>query len=159
VPPAHGPDTELLTQQVDSALAASRVFMGVVMASIDGVESVVSIKQLRTLVLLSTHGPMNLASLAGRLEIHPSNATRMCDRLVEARLLKREQSDQDRRHLVLSLTPAGRRLVDKVMGQRRAALEKVLAAMPDDDRAQVARVLRSFAKAGGEVETGDPWAS
>lgn len=133
--------------------------MGVIMASIDGVESRVSIKQLRTLVLLSTHGPMNLATLAGRLAIHPSNATRMCDRLVEAKLLKRQQSHQDRRHLVLTLTASGKRLVGKVMRQRRAALQTVLEAMPDDDRAQIAQVLQSFAAAGGEVDSGGAWAS
>lgn len=146
-----------LAAQVDAALAASRVFVGVVASSLDA-DSLISLKQLRTLVLLVTHGPMNVATLATRLAIHPSNATRMCDRLEESGLLSREQAVEDRRRLMVTPTSRGRRLVGRIMKRRRVALEQVLIAMPSAERDQLARALARFAAAAGELGTDAPLA-
>jgi DNA-binding MarR family transcriptional regulator len=90
--------------------------------------------------------------------VHPSNATRTCDRLVAAGLLDRRDNPADRRHLLLTLTDAGRELVDAVMDRRRAAIGQILRAMPAADRAQLATVLTRFAQAGGEPQDTDLWA-
>jgi DNA-binding MarR family transcriptional regulator len=89
--------------------------------------------------------------------VHPSNATRACDRLVAAGLLDRRDNPADRRHLLLALTDAGRDLVDGVMDRRRAAIGQILRRMPPEDRAQLATVLTRFAAAGGEPEDTDLW--
>ena len=73
--------------------------------------------------------------------VHPSNATRACDRLVAAGLLDRRDNPADRRHLLLTLTDAGRELVDGVMDRRRVAIGQILQRMPPEDRAQLATVL------------------
>lgn len=143
----------LLETQVEAALAASRVFVAIVVASTDEVEPVVSVRQLRTLVVLVEHDKLNLAALADRLGVHPSNATRLCDRLVEAGLVRRVQADHDRRQVELTATPTGRSLVERLMDRRRLALERVLAAMPAGERASVAAALRTFAVAGGETDS------
>jgi hypothetical protein len=43
-----------------------------------------TLPQLRVLVVIASRGPQNLAGVAQGLGVHSSNATRACDKLVEA---------------------------------------------------------------------------
>lgn len=131
-------------------MCALRALVGVAATSIAEVEDVVTIPQLRVLVMLHTRGPMNLAALAAALEVNPSNASRACDRLSKAGLLDRRDSAADRRNVTLTLTDAGRHLVDKVIKHRRAAVTRALRKMPATQRERLADDLIAFAAAAGE---------
>ena len=72
------------TAEVDAVLAASRVLVGVAAQSLADLEDTVSVPQLRALMILATRGPLHLTALAEDMGVHPSNATRACDRLVAA---------------------------------------------------------------------------
>src|SRR6478736_1899655 len=138
-------------------MAASRVFMAVIAESMEDVESTVSPMQFRTLVIVGARGPLNVTSLADLLGVHVSNATRVCDRLVRGGLLARTQSDLDRRHLELTLTVGGQKLVKGVMDRRRAALTQILSKMSSTQRSRFTDALQAFGEAAGEgvgVETG-----
>jgi DNA-binding MarR family transcriptional regulator len=104
-----------------------------------------------------SRGPLNLAAVADGLGIHPSNATRACDRLVAAGLLDRRDNPADRRNLLLELTPSGRELVARVMAHRRVAIAEILDRMPTGRRRALTNVLRSFAAAAGELPHRDVW--
>jgi len=144
--------------EVDAVLAASRVLIGVAARSLAAVEDTVTLTPVRALVIIASRGPLHLTALADDMGVHPSNATRTCDRLVAAGLLDRRDNPADRRHLLLTLTDAGRELVDAVMDRRRAAIGQILRAMPAADRAELATVLTRFAAAGGEPQDTDLWA-
>ncbi len=124
--------------------------MAIAASSIAGVTDVVTVPQFRVLVMVYTRGPMNLAAVAEDLNVNPSNASRTCDKLIRANFLDRVVSEQDRRNIVLSLTTAGRRLVEKVTARRRSAIEKVLRAMSPGQRDVLAGALAEFARAAGE---------
>lgn len=140
---------------VEAVLAASRVLVGVAAQSLAEIEDAVSVPQLRAMMILTTRGPLHLTALAEDMGVHPSNATRACDRLVAAGLLDRRDNPADRRHLLLELTPAGRELIDGVVTRRRTAIEKILRRMPAGQRAQLGEALRQFADAGGEPRSQD----
>lgn len=144
-----------MAEQVDAVVRASRALVGIAAASLMGIEDVVTVPQWRVLVLLHTRGPMNLASVATELGVNPSNASRTCDRLTRAGLLNRRESELDRRNITLTLTAAGRRLVQKVTRQRRTAIEKVLQQMAVTDRDRLAEALSSFAEVAGEAADDD----
>ena len=78
-----------------------------------------TLPQLRVLVMIASHGPQNLGLGRGRARGLPSNATRLCERLVVAGLGARGDDPQDRRFLRLVLTGAGHDLVERVMQHRR----------------------------------------
>lgn len=143
--------------EVEAVLAASRVLVGVAARSLAPVEDSVTLTQFRALVIIASRGPLHLAALADAMQVHPSNATRTCDRLVATGLADRRDNPADRRHLLLTLTDAGRELVDGVMHRRRAAIAQILREMPPEDREQLATVLTRFAAAGGEPEHADLW--
>ncbi len=138
-------------------MAAARVLVAVSAQSVAAVDDVVTLPQLRVLVMVASRGPLNLGAVARGLGVHPSNATRACDRLVVAGLLDRRDDPADRRNLVLDLTAAGRDLVDRVMNHRRAAIADVLDRMPPERRSELVPVLESFAAAGGEIPGDTAW--
>jgi DNA-binding MarR family transcriptional regulator len=143
---------------VEAVMAAARVLVAVSAQSVAAVDDVVSLPQLRVLVMVASRGPLNLSAVARGLGVHPSNATRACERLVVAGLLDRRDDPADRRNLVLELTAAGHGLVRRVMDHRRAAIGDVLDRMPVAERRALVPVLRSFAAAGGEVPADAAWA-
>jgi DNA-binding MarR family transcriptional regulator len=138
------------SEQIDAVLRASRALVGIAAASISDVEDQITVPQLRVLVMVDTRGPLNLAAVAAGLQVNPSNASRTCDRLIKAGFLDRRDLPEDRRNITLSLTDAGRKLVDRVTKHRRAAIARVLRDMSPDDRDQLATALERFADAAGE---------
>lgn len=140
-----------LTRQVDAVMAAARVLVAVVARSVAEVEDQVSLSQLRILVLLATHGSLNLVSVAEAFGVHPSNATRTVERLVVAGLVDRRDVPTDRRNVSLTLTADGQTLVDSVFEHRRAAIERVVKRMPQTKRRALPDALESFADAAGEI--------
>lgn len=143
---------DALAGQVDDVLRASRAIVGIVAASLAGVEEVVTVPQLRVLVMVHTRGPLNLAAVAAGLAVNPSNASRTCDRLIQAGLLDRRESPVDRRNITLTLTPAGKRLVDKLTKRRRGEIQRVLRTMSPAERSAVGAAMAAFASAAGEPE-------
>ena len=103
----------------DALLTASRLLVAVSARSIAVVDDTITIPQFRTLVILSNRGSVNLATLAGLLDVKPSAAGRMVDRLVGAGLIDRLPHPTSRRELLATLTPRGRKVVRQVTAQRR----------------------------------------
>ena len=103
--------------------------------------------QLRVLTIVAGKQHTNMSRLAEALEVVPSSASRLCDRLEATGLLRRVPDPRDRREVRLLLTPAARRLLDELRDLRRRALEEVLGQMPAGDRDALVRSLRSFATA------------
>lgn len=132
--------------QVEQVLAATRVFGALIAESLAGVEPPVTMPQFRVLVMAS-ESPRNLSAVAQDLDVHPSNATRLCDRLVKAGLLHRERAVDDRRQVLLTLTPRGRRLVQKAMGHRREHVARAMAHMSEEQRSALASALTAFCDA------------
>jgi len=84
--------------------------------------------------------------------VHPSNATRTCDRLVSAGLLDRRDDPNDRRQLQLTLTRKGQRMVESVLEHRRAAIERVMAQMAPASAARLGTALRDFLVAAEQLQ-------
>ncbi|HET8616573.1 MAG TPA: MarR family transcriptional regulator [Actinomycetales bacterium] len=135
------------SSQVDAVMDAARLLVAVVAASVLEVEDRASLPQLRVLTLMAARGFLTLGAVADALGVHPSNATRMCDRLVAAGYVDRQDDPDDRRQLRLTLTDQGAALVDSLMAHRRAAVARAMAQMPASERAQLAASLTAFTDA------------
>lgn len=138
-------------------MLAAQALIGVSAQSMAEVEELVTLQQLRVLVLVASRGALNLLALARAMGVHPSNASRTCDRLVAAGLLRRGESSIDRRNLVLGLTDAGQQLVDGILQRRRRAVAEVLGQVPPARRRVLAGAMRTFGLAAGELPAGDAW--
>ena len=136
---------------VDGVLAASRALIAVATRSLGAAAEETTIAQYRALVVLASRGPQRLVDLSAALGVAPSTAGRMCDRLVRKRLIRRHRARADRRAVLVSITPVGRRVVDQATARRRALIAEVLAGLPAWRQRAVAEALRSFAAAAGEI--------
>jgi DNA-binding MarR family transcriptional regulator len=135
---------------LDAVMRASRVIAGIVAESVAQAGDVITIPQLRALVLVATRSDVNASAVAAALDVHPSNATRLLDRLVQAGLLDRREAATDRRNVELNLTQEGVQLVDSVMEHRRQAFERILTRMRPAARRRLGTALQAFADAAGE---------
>ena len=136
---------------VDAVLSASRSLIAVATRSLGAAAEETSIAQYRALVVLASRGPQRLVDLAAALDVAPSTAGRMCDRLVRKGLVRRHRARTDRRSVLVSVTAAGRDVVDQAMARRRELIADVLRMLPADQQREVARALAAFAAAAGEV--------
>jgi DNA-binding MarR family transcriptional regulator len=143
--------------QVDAIMVALQALVGMAAQSVSEVEDRVTLPQLRVLVLIASRGTLNLNALAQAMGINPSNASRSCDRLVAAGLLRRTASPLDRRNLVLELTDDGRALIEKLTERRRQAIAEVLDQVPSSRRRALVNAMRTFGKAAGEFPAGNAW--
>jgi DNA-binding MarR family transcriptional regulator len=144
-------DGDAGVDEVTSAmLTASRLLVAISVRSLGAVRDAVTLPQFRLLVVLSSQGPSKLVTLAGLLEVNPSTAMRMVDRLAAGGLVRREASPRSGREVRIQVTPAGRRIVDDVTARRRAEIAEVVARMPAGQRHALVAALRAFTEAGGE---------
>jgi DNA-binding MarR family transcriptional regulator len=140
---------------VDAVLTASRTLVAVATASLGDAADDITIAQYRALVVLASRGPQRMADLAAALDVAPSTAGRMCDRLLRKGLIRRQRARADRRAVQVSITAAGRQVVDEATARRRALLAGILAKLPARQQSAVAAALRSFAAAAGEIPDGE----
>jgi DNA-binding MarR family transcriptional regulator len=135
----------------EALLSASRVLIAVAARSIAESADDVTLPQYRALFVLSSRGPQTVGSLADSLSVHPSTATRLCDRLVAKRLVIRKPTPDNRREVSVSLAARGRRLVDDVTARRREDIAAIVQRMPSESRARVVEALQAFAAAADEL--------
>ena len=131
--------------EVDAVFSASRALIALSARSIASADGV-TMPQYRMLVVLS-EGPSNLSGLARNLDVAPSTAMRMIDRLVAGGLVIREVAPESRRETRLSLTTEGQRTVRTVSQRRRRDIRKVLARLSPAQRQQLLRSMSTFTDA------------
>jgi DNA-binding MarR family transcriptional regulator len=153
-PPASVPDDRGL---VDAFIAASRALVAVAARSLADLGEEVTLPQYRALVVLRTRGPQRAADLADLLDVTPSTASRMIERLVRKHLVRRVRAKDDRRTVRVHLSEAGQTVVSEVTDRRRAEIERILEQMPLRGRKALTSALRAFADAAGEAPEQD-WA-
>lgn len=134
----------------DALLTASRLLVAISARSIAEVDETITIPQFRTLVVLSGHGPLNLAALAALLQVQPSTTGRMVDRLVAAGLIERRPNPVSRREVLIELSRRGRRVVRSVTDRRRDQISAVVSRLKPADRRGLVRALTAFTAAGNE---------
>jgi DNA-binding MarR family transcriptional regulator len=136
---------------VDAVLTASRTLVAVAEQSLGASAEETTLAQYRALVVLASRGPQRVVDLARALHVTPPTAGRMCDRLVRKNLVRRHRARVDRREVQVSITQAGREVVDQATARRRELLAEILGRIPERRQAAVAAAFRSFAVAADEV--------
>ena len=139
------------TLLVDPMLAreverGSRAIADTTVQALDSVQATTSPTQVRALLVLQA-GACSNGQLASQLQIFPSSASRLTDRLTAAGLVTREESAGDRREIRLVLTPLGRRCVQRFVDSRVALIAQTMTMMRPADRVALLRGLQAFSAA------------
>lgn len=104
--------------------------------------------EMLRLLAFTRDGRMPMASAIARLQVHPTSVTNTVNRLVQDGLVQREPHPEDGRAALVTLTPAGRDLIEHAT----LALNDVFTdpGMPPDDTVELVRILARFRKSAGD---------
>lgn len=134
---------------LDALVQASRAVVGIAARSLP--ESVdVSLVQFRALALLQRDGRLTAGTLAELLQVSPSTVTGLCDRLTARNLIERAPGSDNRREVVVRLSPAGKALVDGCVAARRDEMRRILGRIPGSQLDGMIAALTAFVEAAGE---------
>ncbi|HTP54486.1 MAG TPA: MarR family transcriptional regulator [Thermoplasmata archaeon] len=104
----------------------------------------VTMGQFWALHLVSSLEAASVSSVARGLGVSPPTACANVDQLEAAGLVTRERSARDRRAVVLSLTPRGRKVEARVWGQIGRLMSNAARELPPADIATTVRVFRAI---------------
>jgi len=108
---------------------------------------------LITLMRIGGEGGVTQHYLAGQLGLTPGTVSVRIDRLVQAGLAERGADPTSKRRTLIVPTTAGRDLFERVIPSHLATEGRMLAALSDEDRNQLAGLLRTLLV---EFETRQP---
>lgn len=101
--------------------------------------------QLNVLKLLEEIGTLSLSELSKRLAAQNSTVTGIVDRMVQAELVAREQSAEDRRVWRIRLTDKGRALSGGIELAPWSILRRALGALRPAEKRQLVSLLQKVA--------------
>ncbi len=102
----------------------------------------ISVPQFRVLTFLNRMEGASLSAVADRVGLSLPAMSRLIDGLVARDLIRREESETDRRFVVLRLTSEGRELVHAARAGAQAHLAETLGALTPSQRAQVTHAMQ-----------------
>lgn len=107
----------------------------------------VSTPRSRLVVEVARSQPVRLTELAHTVGIAQGTASTLVDGLVREGLLERSPSADDRRSVLLHVTPDGAALARDWLTSYQRATEELFAPLDDDERATLAEMLRKLGAA------------
>jgi DNA-binding MarR family transcriptional regulator len=149
-------DADTVEAAAAAVLFASRALVAVAARSLAATEATITLPQYRALVLLASRGEQRVGTLADALGIHPSTATRLCNRLVAKHLVVRRTSPDSRREVTVTLSTEGDKVLRSVTNRRRNEIRRIVSRLEPGTRRSVVRALTAFGEAAGEVPD-DAW--
>lgn len=105
----------------------------------------ISLTQCYTLDALQRRGPSTLNALAAELGLDKSTASRVVATLRRKGYVGRAIHPGDARAVLLDVTPAGRRLHDRIRADRIAERAELFAGFPPEVREGITDVMRRLA--------------
>jgi DNA-binding MarR family transcriptional regulator len=136
------PDVERFTEAWDAFVLAIRRSQARRLQSPEDL----TLAQYYLLSPLETERGVALSRLAELAGIAPPTATRIIDGLEKAGLVNRERSSTDRRTVLVSLTPTGRRRVVRKRTELADRRRRLYENLEPDERRQSERLLRHLAE-------------
>jgi MarR family 2-MHQ and catechol resistance regulon transcriptional repressor len=115
----------------------------------------ISMTQLHILHMLDRHGQMPMSRLAEVLDVSVSNATGLVDRMEERGLIARTRVPEDRRVVLVQVSPAGLVMLDDAEALRNDVMRRVLLRVDPTHLDDVACAMTDL-RAAIEAEVTDP---
>ncbi|MDP9483415.1 MAG: MarR family transcriptional regulator [Chloroflexota bacterium] len=116
----------------------------------------VSMTHLHVMWRLEESGELPMSRLAEFLDVSLSNATGLVDRMAERGLIERTRLDDDRRVVLVGLTPAARATLEEIQIMKRDLMHSVLGRLDGAQLARLHAALTDFRAAVRDEETAHP---
>lgn len=116
-----------------------------------------TIPQLKSLFFIASQGSTNFRKLAAALGVTPSNVTGIVDRLVEQKLVIRQENPEDRRMLMLGATAKGEALAAELRERVTSHMSEILTHLEQKELNTIAQGLTLLTEAA-EAHAGHKFA-
>ena len=103
-----------------------------------------TVPQFRALGFVGRNPGASLSDVAEHIGLTLPSMSKLMDGLVARKLVTRVTDTDDRRRLLLALTPRGRALLETSRAATRARLAGRLASLPPSERAVVVEAMRAL---------------
>jgi DNA-binding MarR family transcriptional regulator len=112
----------------------------------------VSMAQCHALVEIGRAGSISLVDLSKLLNLDNSTLSRTVNNLVDNKMAERELDPNDRRYVVIKLSPAGVSAFQEIESNMGEYFLQLFAAIPEDKKDQVLESLQLITKAISEID-------
>lgn len=106
-----------------------------------------SMIQLQTLIFIKQNPTTPMKAVAEYLRVELPSATSIVEKLVKLSYVKRQTDTEDRRLVLLHLTPKGESLLADAMKERSKNMEHILSYLSEKDRDELSRIFDTLIKA------------
>jgi MarR family transcriptional regulator, organic hydroperoxide resistance regulator len=113
-----------------------------------------SMPQFFLLMHLHRREQCGISDLSEQMDVTAAATSQLVDKLVQAGLLVRVEDPNDRRAKQVSLSPAGKALVEKGIMERFRWVEEIAARLTEEEQAQVSAALTILTEAARELRSG-----
>jgi DNA-binding MarR family transcriptional regulator len=106
----------------------------------------ISVTQAKSLiVLINADHPMSVKSLSNALGLSLPGISRSIEAMVQRGEVKREEDPLDRRSKLLSVTPRGRKLYERLLAVRLAGVRRFVEELTPEEQEALAQGLDAVA--------------
>ncbi len=109
--------------------------------------------QFKSLVIILNHKDISPSKLARVLGVTPANVTGVVERLVKLGLVRRTESPDDRRVLLLEATEKSRSLLARVMERSAEDMSRILELMTPGELSHLAQGFTALVRAARQHRT------
>ena len=112
-----------------------------------------SMPQFGILMQLHYRGNCAVGDIGERFDITNAAASQLVDKLVQSRLIQREEDPSDRRAKLLNLTDKGKKLIQQGIEERYRWVDQLAEKLTSEERAQVDEAITILMEAAKKMET------
>jgi MarR family transcriptional regulator, organic hydroperoxide resistance regulator len=114
-------------------------------------QSTMEVGRRESIVLrLLADGPLAMGELSSRISLALSTLTGIVDRLVEREYVARDRAENDRRVIIVQLTPRGREAHEQVQNSRNEFGKVLLSALDESERETMLSMFRKITRSQDE---------
>jgi MarR family 2-MHQ and catechol resistance regulon transcriptional repressor len=96
-------------------------------------------------------GPMCQRTLGQKLLRSGGNITMVVDNLEKHGWVRRERQEDDRRMVVIHLTPQGRKLIEGIFPEHARSIQKEMSVLEPEEQERLRRLCRKLGRSGQEL--------
>jgi DNA-binding MarR family transcriptional regulator len=111
-----------------------------------------SMPQLGVLLQLHYRGNCGVSDIGDRFDITNAAASQLVDKLVQSKLIQREEDPHDRRAKLLNLTKKAKELMQRNVEERYRWVNKLAEKLTPEESAKIVEALNILTQAAKELE-------
>lgn len=114
-------------------------------------KSELTLTQLIALQYICHIPNITLKELADKLVIAQSSASELVDRLVKLNYVDRKISPEDRRKIILNLSPKGKKFIERHIEENKALFKNLISKLSLEEQRDYLKALQKFYKVSLEL--------